>query len=293
MLLSSPTLGGNGDDGGLQTTMATDPVITALAGIAHALDTSRARVPVPRPESPSLPLWPVAPLLPTGPGGPKGPGVPGGDPGVPVEPIPEIPLVPLAFTMAGRRPTTPNDYPDPDPTIPYAKPYPPPVPREPGFPPLTPEQRKAFDTWAGTVPDKGFANRQGLSNLDNAYQYRVAGYPEKLLTAKAGGGTGGYISADGLRDTDGMIVEAKRVNKPNTCDTPRALVNYANAKPWHAGVYLDDAKELDKYRQAMAYGPNHGNVRGVEIVTNDRDSVDYWNAMMIARGVHGYARYAP
>jgi hypothetical protein len=294
MIISSPKLGGNGDDGGLQAAMDTDPDVTALAGIAHALDASRSRVPTPHPDGPSLPMWPLAPVVPVQPGTPTDPGGSAGDPGVPVEPLPvEVPLVPLAFTMGSRRPTTPGDYPDPDPTIPYARPYPPPVPREPGFPPLTPAQRKAFDTWAASVPDKGFANRQGMGNLDNAYQYRVSGYPEKLLTAKAGGGTGGYISADGLRDTDGMVVEAKRVRNPNVCDTPRVLSTYLNAKPWHAGVYLDDSKELDKYREALVYGPNKGHLRGVEICTNDRDSVDYWNAMMIARGVHGYARYAP
>ena len=295
LIAESPTFGGNGEDGGLQPMMATDPVVTALAGIAHALDASRARVPVPRPESPGLPLWPIAPIAP---GMPKAPGTSGGEPGVPAEPpvepvMPEPVLVPLAFVMAGRGPTTPNSYPDPDPAVPYASPIPPPVPPEPGFPPLTPAQRKAFDTWAKTVPDKGFANRQGSANLDNAYQYRVSGYPEKLLTVTAAGGTGGYISADGLRDTDGMIVEAKRVDKPNECSTPRTLAEYAKAKPWFGNLYAGDRDELTKYRQAMAYGPNQQHLRGVEIVTNDHDSVNYWNAMMITQRVHGYARYAP
>jgi hypothetical protein len=279
--------------------MATDPQVIALAGIAHALDASRARVPVPKPEGPGIPMWPVAPPAPTKPGSPKDPGEPGGEPEVPVEPpVPVEPvpvLLSVAYTMAGRRPTTPGDYPDPDPTIPYSKPYPPPVPPEPGFPPLTPAQRKAFDAWAATVPDKGFANKQGPNNLDNAYQRRVAGYPEKLLTVKEGGGTGGYISADGLRDTDGMIVEAKRVDKPNVCHTPRALSKYlaGGDKPWDQNIYEDDENELKKYRQAMTVPLNEGNLRGVEICTNDEDSVDYWDAMMIAQGVHGYARYAP
>lgn len=114
------------------------------------------------------------------------------------------------------------------------------------------------------------------------------------ITLADGGGPGSKIAADGLRDTDGMVVEAKYVKNPNQCTTPRSLDSYLNSdKPWDAGTHKSDETELEKYKAAMAYPGNHGQVRGVEVCTNDQDSVDYWDALMTSRRVRGYARYVP
>lgn len=51
--------------------------------------------------------------------------------------------------------------------------------------------------------------------------------------------------------------------------------------------------ELKKYKSAMEYGANKGQLRGLEIVTKDQSTVPYWDAMMAAQGVKGNARYAP
>jgi hypothetical protein len=55
----------------------------------------------------------------------------------------------------------------------------------------------------------------------------------------------------------------------------------------------DDEKEREKYKSTMDWPANKGMVRGLEIDTNDPDAVPYWDAMMTAHGVHGYARHIP
>ncbi len=281
-LFDNPVTGGNGEDGGLYDANAADPDITGLAAIPHALDHSRARVPVPHPgdntpwwEKPLIPLPPLPGLT-----GPRQPGSPDA-PEIPVTPeFPEIPFVPLV----------PVSYTPPDENIPYQPPIDPPAPPEPGFPPLTPGQRKSFEKWAAEQEASDFASGPP-DDPANVYQYQVSGYPERVIPIEDGDGD--RVGADGLRYTDGMVVEAKYVKEPDKCKSPRTLDNYAKNLPWHAGTHDGDEVEMDKYREAMAYPGNDGQIRGVEVVTNTQDSADYWNALMDAQGVHGYARLWP
>lgn len=37
----------------------------------------------------------------------------------------------------------------------------------------------------------------------------------------------------------------------------------------------------------------HEQIRGLEIITNDKDAAAYWQTLMAARGVKGTARYEP
>ncbi len=145
------------------------------------------------------------------------------------------------------------------------------------------------------MKDVGFGNGKNATDPANTYQYHVSWYPEKKLPLRPGDGHGSYIDADGLRNTDGMIVEAKDVKKSNTCETPRLLSKYldTNKKPWVEGTHEADDEEMDKYRQAIDYPPNKARLRGVEVCTNDQGSVDYWDALMIANDVPGYARHVP
>ncbi|MGH3310687.1 MAG: restriction endonuclease fold toxin-2 domain-containing protein, partial [Streptomyces sp.] len=59
-----PKWGGNGFDGGLNSAVLGDPHIHHLGDVAHALDSSQARVHLPRPEAPSGPGLPGLPILP-------------------------------------------------------------------------------------------------------------------------------------------------------------------------------------------------------------------------------------
>ncbi|MGW7008452.1 hypothetical protein ACWGCW_38130 [Streptomyces sp. NPDC054933] len=113
MLFNSPTFGGNGEDGGLHSAVTSDDHILDLASIGHTLDTTQARVPVPEPVKPPWPV-PQVPLLPV--------------------PFDEVPVL------------IPAGYVEPDPNVPYRQPVPPPVPPDPRFPPLSPGQRKDFDS---------------------------------------------------------------------------------------------------------------------------------------------------
>ncbi|MEV5508878.1 restriction endonuclease fold toxin-2 domain-containing protein [Streptomyces orinoci] len=255
-LLDDPRLGGNGEDGGLHTAVTSDDHILDLASLGHTLDASQARVPVPKPDT-----------------------SPFGSP-----PAPFLPFIPEPFMV-------PVGYKPPVGSIAARPPVAPPVPPDPRFPPLTPAERKKFDAWANTLRDSHYA---GGTPDDNAYQYRVAGYPEKEIPIDPSLSPNGTILADGLRSTDGMAVEAKNVREPGCGRTFRTLEKLQKADRFQRNVLMrDDYTELVKYKSAMEHPPNGGQVRGLEIDTNDANAVPYWDALMAAHEVKGYARYVP
>ncbi|MGW7008451.1 restriction endonuclease fold toxin-2 domain-containing protein [Streptomyces sp. NPDC054933] len=91
-----------------------------------------------------------------------------------------------------------------------------------------------------------------------------------------------------------MAVDAKYVREPGCGKTFRTLDKLQNASPFRRQfLYSSDETELAKYKSAMEYPPNNGQLRELEIDTNDPGSAPYWNAMMVAHGVKGYARYVP
>ncbi|MBF6051468.1 hypothetical protein AF335_06205 [Streptomyces eurocidicus] len=274
----SPILGGNGDDGGLHTAIAGDPHIHRLGDVAHALDSSQARVKLPG--ASGAPGW-HPPLL----------------PGLPL--LTPVPLTLASYVVpAGSGPSSgipAQDPIPPDPTL---------------STPLSPAEQARFRAWANSLPAGGFAGGGGPSRPDNAYQLRTAGYPERELPlpAEAVGRSGKGLMADGLRPADGYAVEAKHVRKPNcenpttfrhldavdkTLGTPPKLDANGNAKfdPRRDGMYVSDEKELSRYKAAMDY--SHKELRGLEVVTNDRDSTAYWRSMMLMTGVSGHTRYVP
>lgn len=114
--------------------------------------------------------------------------------------------------------------------------------------------------------------------------------------------------ADGLRPADGYAVEAKYVHKPD-CEKPTTFRNLdkvdktlgtppkldARGKPkfdpFRDAMYVGDEKELVRYKAAMENPDNQ--LRGMEIVTNDKAATAYWQSMMLMTGVKGTARYVP
>ncbi|MBD0675473.1 hypothetical protein BU198_33460 [Streptomyces sp. CBMA156] len=136
----------------------------------------------------------------------------------------------------------------------------------------------------------------GGTEADKRYQWDVAGYPEfQLPLVPLKPGREPYIMADGLRDTDGMIVEAKYVRDPAKCyrtldELEKSQNGEKGAKPKF--LFKDDEEELQKYAVAMN-DPRNQQVRGMEIVTNDPNTVPYWRTMMALNGTKGYARYIP
>jgi len=57
-------------------------------------------------------------------------------------------------------------------------------------------------------------------------------------------------------------------------------------------LYGPDRREQAKFADALN-DPRNREMRGVETVTNNQESVAYWRVMMAAYGVKGYARYEP
>ncbi|MFD4140998.1 restriction endonuclease fold toxin-2 domain-containing protein [Streptomyces sp. NPDC058572] len=273
----SPLFGGNGYDGGLLNVVLEDPWIRQLGDVAHALDTSEKRV-----------------RLPGGSGEPAAPGLPFLPPFIraPVR----VPLV-LASYNGGISGVVPTAYRDPDPSIPWRDPIPPaPIP-----PPrlLTPAERKEFVAWVNTLKPAGLGGKTNPTEPENVYQLRVAGYPERVIPLPKDFEKP-TIAADGVRPADGMLVDAKYVKDADAdCRTTwRRQSTFEiedeyredGTKKWNKkDVLIDrDKDELEKYRQAMM---EHDEIRGLEIITNDKEAAPYWQTVMALQQVPGSARY--
>jgi hypothetical protein len=147
-----------------------------------------------------------------------------------------------------------------------------------------------FQTWLDSLRQ---GDVSGGRPAEVAYQMRVAGYPEYEVHIPPGLSANSTLMVDGFRDSDGMAVEAKYVNKPDqrcyrSLDELRE--NHASGKKDF--LYRSDRNELKKYAAALN-DPRNTEMRGVETVTNNQDSVQYWRIMMAAYGVKGHARYVP
>lgn len=256
----NPRFGGNGHDGGLHEKVSSDPVIAHAGNVAEALGVAKERVKVPQPS-----------------GGGGIPGMPGWLPPLLRAPLRVPPLIPVAY-----RPRDPRS-----PTLP---PIAPPQPPDPRFPPLSPSERGDFSTWLNSLREGDIS---GGKPAEVAYQKRVSGYPEYEVPIPKGLGRENTLMVDGFRRTDGMAVEAKYVNKPNQpCYRSLEALRENHRTGQRDFLYKDDRLEMKKYSAAIG-DPRNKEMRGVETVTNNQDSVPYWRVMMAAYGVKGNARYAP
>ncbi|MEU7428242.1 restriction endonuclease fold toxin-2 domain-containing protein [Streptomyces sp. NPDC040750] len=173
---------------------------------------------------------------------------------------------------------------------PHIQPIPPAIPPDLRFPQLTPSEGQNFQTWLDSLR-KG--DISGGKPAEQAYQRRVAGFPEFEVPIPAGISPSNTLMVDGFRNLDGMAVEAKYVNKPNQ----RCYRSLEDLRKNHATgdrdfLYKGDRLELRKYAAALN-DPSNKEMRGVETVTNNQDAVQYWRIMMAAYGVKGHARYVP
>ncbi|GAA3796527.1 hypothetical protein GCM10023083_34850 [Streptomyces phyllanthi] len=249
-----PRFGGDGHDGGLHELIAGDMRIAALGKIPHALDSSKSKVKMPQPDNGSL------------------------IPGLPpfLAPLIRVPtLVPVAYRPAKG---------------PRVQPIPPAAPPDPRFPPLAPGEQKNFQTWLNSLRQ---GDVSGGRPAEVAYQKRVAGYPEYEVPIPPGHSANSTLMVDGFRDSDGMAIEAKYVNKPDQ----RCYRSLEELRENHESgkkdfLYRSDRDELKKYAAALN-DPRNTEMRGVETVTNNQESVQYWRIMMAAYGVKGHARYVP
>jgi hypothetical protein len=214
-------------------------------------------------------------------------------------PIP-VPIRLASFT--GTPPTLLPTVNPVDPGIPFADPIPP----APGTSRLlNAAEQQQFRSWANSLTPGGLAGGGGPHSPDNAYQLRIAGYPEREVPL-AGRKRG--LMVDGVRPADGHLVEAKHVRDPDckkksfrSLDrvedtlTKPVKVNDKGKIAWDPVVdsmYAGDEKELVRYKQAMA-NPANSEIRGLEIVTNGQGNAAYWQSMMAMTGTPGSTRYVP
>ncbi|WP_431980168.1 restriction endonuclease fold toxin-2 domain-containing protein [Streptomyces qinglanensis] len=267
----NPRWGGNGNDGGLNDAVLGDRHIHQLGDVAAALDSSQKRVHLPNPGGGGGIPFPFVPL-----------------------PIPRVPVPLRLASLSGVDPSiAARDPIAPDP--------------QSGHRLLNPGEEKKFRSWMNSLPAGGFAGGGGPTNPDNAYQLRIAGYPEREvpLPDYARGASGRGLMADGLRPADGYAVEAKHVRNPECRTNPRTLGSVDETlateprfdskgrmrfNPRIDSMYPGDEKELRRYQAAMD-DPRNKEIRGLEIVTNDRKAAAYWQTMMAMSGVKGDSRY--
>ncbi|MFD8324358.1 restriction endonuclease fold toxin-2 domain-containing protein [Streptomyces lydicus] len=273
-----PMLGGNGFDGGLHDAVLGDPRIRQLGDIAHSLDSSQARV-----------------TLPGGDSAPRPPLLPGGGIRVPVPIMLASATAPILVPMGQAV----------DPGLPHSDPLP---PNHPNL--LSPAEQAAFRSWRHSLPAHGFAGGGDASKPENAYQMKVAGYPEREVPLPAGapGSSKRGLSVDGLRPADGYAVEAKYVREPGCRNTFRRLSEVDKTlgtpvqlkedgktikfDPRRDGMFPADERELMRYRGAMS-DPRNSQIKGFEIITNDKEGSAYWQSMMAMTGTKGTTRYEP
>lgn len=159
-------------------------------------------------------------------------------------------------------------------------PVPPPVP--PPFPLYDPAQQAAATTWVQGLPERepNYGNP-----ADRAYQVRVAGSPERLMT----GGGGEAIWADGYRPADGAIIDAKNVR--NEGCSPRSLQGLQEGQ-FNTNLLLKgDDSELGRYREVIDNPANHAQY--LEIDTPDKTTVGYWQFLAARNHVKSNVRVVP
>ncbi|MFE5158166.1 restriction endonuclease fold toxin-2 domain-containing protein [Streptomyces sp. NPDC056697] len=113
---------------------------------------------------------------------------------------------------------------------------------------------------------------------------------------------------DGIRPSDGYLVEAKHVQDSDckkrsfrslervndTLAKPVKVDNQGRPKldPLIDSMYGDDERELVRYKSAMT-NPANSEIRGLEIAANRKGNIAYWQSMMAMNDVKGSARYVP
>lgn len=162
-----------------------------------------------------------------------------------------------------------------------------PAPTPPFSPMLTPAQVAAFNAWAArqkTIPPKP------KNPSDLAYQVAVAGPEEYVLPTGTPPGPGSTQAVDGIRASDGALIEAKNVRQIGC--TPRTLNGLQSANKITGFLAPGDAAELAKYGQVLA-NPANSNAKYLELDTNDPAAVGYWQFLAAAQGVKTNVRYIP
>lgn len=150
------------------------------------------------------------------------------------------------------------------------------------FPPYGPQDQAAATAWAATLDTR---NPVYGKPDDIAYQIRTAGQPERRVFTS----TGVPIWADGYRDTDGAIIDAKHVRNPGC--SPRTLEGLNENQFRTSLVIEDDESEVLRYSGAVANPANH--IQYLEIDTDGAETVGYWQYLAAAHHVPSDVRYVP
>jgi hypothetical protein len=150
------------------------------------------------------------------------------------------------------------------------------------FPPYGPGDQQAATAWANTLQTRDPV--YGTPD-DIAYQIRTAGQPERYIPTATGGG----VWADGYRDSDGALIDAKHVR--NQGCSPRTLQGLQEENRATGFLVGKDDDEISRYGDAVA---NPGNkVQYLEVDTDDEETLGYWQYLAAENHVPSDVRYVP
>jgi hypothetical protein len=166
--------------------------------------------------------------------------------------------------------------------VPAVVPPLPPSPPSGVFPPYGPHDQAAAAAWAA-----GLQTRDPVYGTpdDIAYQIRTAGQPERYLPTADGSG----VWADGYRDTDGALVDAKHVR--NQGCSPRTLQGLQEENRATGFLIGKDDDEISRYGDAVTNPANHAQY--LEVDTDDEETVGYWQYLAAQNHVPSDVRYIP
>jgi hypothetical protein len=166
-------------------------------------------------------------------------------------------------------------------TLPPMPAIPPRVP--PAFRLYSPLEQAETEQWAQSLPASG---PSGGSAEDIAYQLRVAGNPERIVP---GVNPTDKVHADGIRPTDGALVEAKYVRELGC--SPRNLADLQTGDFITGRIAVGDDDEMRRYASALNNPANP--VQFVEIDTNDPQTVGYWQFLAARHHMPSDVRVVP
>ncbi|WP_030462595.1 restriction endonuclease fold toxin-2 domain-containing protein [Kitasatospora sp. NRRL B-11411] len=146
----------------------------------------------------------------------------------------------------------------------------------------TPAEQFGASTWAAGLPQR--QPNYGTAD-DRAYQVRVVGTPELLMS----GANGETVWADGFRPSDGAIIDAKNVRKQGC--SPRSLQGLQEGKFNTNLLLAKDESELSRYQAAIDDPANHAQY--LEADTPDPATVGYWQFLLAANHVKSNVRVVP
>lgn len=132
---------------------------------------------------------------------------------------------------------------------------------------------RAFDNWIEGLPRKQTPN----NTLRDAYEIRHTG-PDNIQVR----GGGEEIWADGVRSSDGRLLEAKYVEHPGRSP----FIPESNVPPFIRDKIVREVEDEFRRYAAVVHDINTP-AQGLEVITNDARAVKFFEDLLQKYNIHG------